>query len=250
MDLERKIEIFSGRLAEAPHSRLFAPLADLLRQAGRWDDALEMLDDGLARHPDYISALVIKGRTLLDAGRMDQAREILSRVLEVDSENLVVLRLLTEDARSRQDWDASVPLLEKLVVLDPEESRWSQALAEARGFADRKVPAADAADASFATLTLVDIYLAQGYREKALAALRQMAAREPARQDVKDRLAQILADGPALPPEPGDEDEPPRPAGPEVPPAPAPGPNAKRLNEKKQFEEWINRIRGEGGSPS
>ena len=250
MDLKRKIEIFSERFAAAPQSRLFAPLADLLRQVGRWDDALELLDEGLGRHPDYVSALVIKGRTLLDAGRMDQAREILTRVLGIDGENLVVLRLLTEDARSRQDWEASVPLLEKLVVLDPDDERWADALAEARGFADGDVSAASS-DASFATLTLVDIYLAQGYRDKALSALRQMEARDPDRQDIKDRLATILAEGPARPPEtPGDAEPPEPPPAPRRTDAPAQGPNARRQNEKRQFEEWINRIREEGRRPS
>lgn len=242
MDLEQKIELFSGRLAKAPHSRVFAPLADLLRQAGRWDDALELLDDGLGRHPDYVSALVIKGRTLLDAGRMDQARDILSHVLQVDGENLVVLRLLTEDARSRRDWESAIPLLEKLQVLDPDDSRWAGALIEAREFINRDVPE-ETPESSFATMTLVDIYLAQGYRDKALAALRQMAAREPGRPEVRKRLEEVEALRPSSIP----ESAPVPPMVPRVSSDTVPGPNMKRQNEKKQFEEWITRIKHEGG---
>jgi len=249
MDLEQKIEMFSGRLAEAPHSRVFAPLADLLRQAGRWDDALDLLDDGLGRHPDYVSALVIKGRTLLDAGRMDLAREILAHVLEVDGENLVVLRLLTEDARSRQDWEGSIPLLEKLLVLDPDDTRWAGALEEARVFASRDVPE-ESSDSSFATMTLVDIYLAQGYREKAMAALRQMAAREPGRRDVRERLETIGAQGPVQDAAPSRDESPARPLMQTPSGEPDSGPNTKRLHEKKQFEEWISRIKREGGPSS
>lgn len=245
MDLEQKIEVFSGRLAEAPHSRVFAPLADLLRQAGRWDDALELLDDGLGRHPDYVSALVIKGRTLLDAGRMDLARDILSHVLQVDGENLVVLRLLTEDARSRRDWEGAIPLLEKLQVLDPDDSRWAGALTEARGFINRDVPE-EASDSSFATMTLVDIYLAQGYREKALAALREMADRDPGRQEIRQRLEEVESLRPSSLPEPGLVP----PKVPTVNTDSLPGPNMKRQNEKKQFEEWISRIKQEGGPSS
>jgi tetratricopeptide (TPR) repeat protein len=246
MDLDQKIELFSKRLTAAPHSRVFAPLADLLRQARRWEDALELLDDGLGRHPDYVSALVIKGRTLLDAGRMDEARTILARVLEVDSENLVVLRLLTEDARSRQDWAGSLPLLEKLAVLDPEDKRWAEALNEARRFAEQVTPS-ETGDASFATMTLVDIYLAQGYRDKAVAALRRMAAREPNREDVRERLHAIVSDsaGP-LPSPPGAN-------GPAADTARTPDgstPRARRQDEKKKFAEWIDRIKQEGGPAS
>lgn len=247
MNLDQKIEVFSGRLAQDPHSRVFAPLADLLRQAGRWDDALELLDDGLGRHPDYASALVIKGRTLLDAGRMDQAREVLVRVLEMDPENFVVLRLLTEDARSRQAWGEAIPLLEKLVVLDPDDDRWAGALQEASGFAEGE-RSVEVSDSAFVTLTLVDIYLAQGYRAKALDALRQMIAREPGRSDLREKLAEIQAVGPATPPaSPG-----------MVPPGPEPGNGSghptivkaadRRVNEKQKFEEWIHRIREEGGT--
>ena len=245
MDLDRKIDIFSKRLARDPHARVFAPLADLLRQAGRFEDALDLLDDGLGRHPDYVSALVIKGRTLLDLGRADQARKVLTRVLELDAENFLVLRLLTEDARSRQAWDESIPLLEKLVVLDPDDDRWPGVLAEARQFARRDHPPVSTSS-SFATMTLVDIYLAQGYRDRALEALKQMAAREPARQDVLRRLAELKAAGPVVPPGlPGS-----------IPPIlgstehPNRIPGAKRSHEKKQFEEWIDRIRHDGGNSS
>lgn len=243
MELDRKIETFSQRLAQDPYSRVFAPLADLLRQAGRWKDALELVDDGLSRHPHYVSALVIKGRILLDSGQVDQARIILARVLELDGENFVVLRLLTEDARSRQAWDEAIPLLEKLVVLDPDDSRWPGALAEAKQFAGSDQPSGGE-DSSFATMTLVDIYLAQGYRSKALDALNQMAEREPGRLDIPERIAQVRAEVPSHPTGvPGVQ------AG-DIPSTPSPGGGtpSRRSNEKKQFEEWIDRLRQDGGT--
>ena len=240
MNLERKIDIFTQRLAQDPHSRVFAPLADLLRQAGRCDDALELLDDGLGRHPEYVTALVIKGCTLLDAGRVDQARQVMACALELDAENFVVLRLLTEDARSRHAWEESIPLLEKLVVLDPDDGRWPGALTEAKQFAARDLPFGSE-ESSFATMTLVDIYLAQGYRGKALAALNQMMAGEPDNMDIQQRIAEIQAEGPSAP------------AGLEsrIPSSPATSHGgsraAQRSNEKKRFEEWINRMRQDGG---
>ena len=88
---------------------------------------------------------------------------VLAQVLVEDPENFVVVRLLTEDARSRQAWKESIPLLEKLVLLDPDDDRWPGALAEAKQFAARDLPT-DPVEFSFATMTLVDIYLAQGYQ--------------------------------------------------------------------------------------
>ena len=248
MNLDQKIEIFTARLAQDPYSRVFAPLADLLRLAGRFEDALELLDDGLGRHPEYLSALVIKGRTLLDAGHVDQARQVLASVLEQDPENFVVLRLVTEDARSRQAWEESIPLLEKLVVLDPDDDRWPGALNEARQFAARDLSDGPV-DSSFATMTLVDIYLAQGYRAKALAALNQMAVRDPERMDILQRIAEIQAVGPAGPAESDAGSTPPQP--PTESPAGLGGrQTAMRSTEKKKFAEWIDRIRHEGGPSS
>jgi predicted Zn-dependent protease len=244
MELDQQIEKFSRRLAGDPHSRVFAPLADLLRKAGRLEDALELVDDGLGRHPGYVSALVIKGRILLDAGRGDQARQVLVRVLELDPENFVVLRLLAEDARSRGAWTDAIPLLEKLVVLDPDDRRWAGALAEAKQLAGQ-AQEAHAGTASFATMTLVDIYLAQGYRAKALEALTQMAVREPGRQDIQQRIVQVQAEGPSL-------GESPDHAVTREPELPAEEIEQRRTAhrdlEKKQFVEWINRIRQEGDS--
>ncbi len=245
MDLNGKIDIFSARLAESPHSRVFAPLADLLRQAGRGDDALELLDDGLERHPEYVSALVIKGKTLLDLSRVDEARIVLAIALELDSENFVVLRLLTEDARSRQAWEESIPLLEKLVVLDPDDDRWAGALAEARQFSRQDLPSAST-KSSFATMTLVDIYLAQGYRDRALEALQQMASREPNREDIQNRIDELNSKGTAEPPVEGKPITSPANTSDGLNPQPA----QRRTHEKKQFEDWINRLRQDGGTSS
>ena len=238
--LQHRIDTCRQRFEAAPEGRAFAPLADALRQAGRHEEALALLDEGLARHPQFHAAMVILGHTLLDADRSEHARKVLERVLDHDSENVVALRLLAEDARSRREWGAAIPWLERLAVLEPDDERWVRALSEAR--ANRNIPrgprGAGGPDASFATLTLVEIYLAQGYRSRALAALRQMQQREPDRQDIRDRIAEISLSEEVLP---GDE-----PAGTGGRNRPLEGREvraAKRAAEKKSFEAWIDRIR-------
>jgi len=248
--LQHRIRISRQRQEAAPHSRAFAPLADVLRLDGQYEEALALLEEGLTRHPDCHAAMVILGHTLLAAGRADHAAEVLRRLLELDDENVVALRLLTEDARSRQAWAEAVPLLERLCELDPDDERWPLALSEAR--TNRHVPdPADVPETSFATLTLVDIYLAQGYRAKAMTALRRMQEREPERKDVAGRIAEIgiLEGAPApslesLTPGAGQA------AGVDgMDNGMAAAANrremmaTKRAEEKKSFEEWIDRIR-------
>lgn len=242
---QERIRICRERFDAAPDSRSFAPLADALRQAGLHEEALGVLEAGIERHPRFVGAQVILGHTLLDAGRPEHARRVLRSVLDGDGDNVVALRLLTEDARSRQAWLEAVPLLQKVVALDPEDERWPQALAEARANRDVVDPA-DVPETSFATMTLVEIYLAQGYRAKAMTALRQMQVREPDRQDIREKIAEIgiLEGGRAKSDQPlsasGDL------AG--LPQAYAKRREvmaAKRAVEKKNFEEWITRVRSD-----
>jgi tetratricopeptide (TPR) repeat protein len=240
-DLQQRIERCEQRLVTAPDSRAFAPLADALREAGRYEEALPLLEAGLVQHPQFVAALVILGHTLLDAGRGEHARKVLGTVLERDAENLVAVRLLTEDARSRRAWDEAVTLLAQMVLLDPDEPRWPQALSEARANRIAGDPA-EVPETSFATMTLVEIYLAQGYRAKAMTALRQMQSCEPERADIQKKIAEIgILENPAGA-EPGEGT------------AAVGGAStayaqrrtlmaAKRAEEKKSFEDWIGRAR-------
>lgn len=243
--LQQRIHLCRQRFEAAPDSRAFAPLADNLRQAGHFEEALTLLEEGMVRHPDFQAAMVILGHTLLDADRPEHARKVLQIVLERNAENIVALRLLTEDARSRQAWDEAIPLLEKLGDLDPDDERWPLALQEARDNRQVADPA-DVPETSFATLTLVDIYLAQGYRAKAMMALRQMLQREPDRADILEKIAEIgILEG-EITPDPGDAAV----AFNESGSADVVGfaarqeiRAAKRVEEKKSFEAWIDRIR-------
>ena len=191
--LDERIANCRARFAEQPESGVFVMLADLLRQRGDYEEALGILADGVIHRPESVAALVVLGRTLLEADRAEDARTALQRVLDLDQDNLVALRLLAEDCRSRADWTAAVPFLDRLTELEPDEKRWPAALDEARSFRD--TPAQDdtetEAEAGFATLTLVDIYMAQGYHDRAITALEQMLEADPERAEVRERLATL-----------------------------------------------------------
>ena len=241
---QQQIAIWRRRFAASPNSRIFAPLADSLRLAGQHTEALTLLEEGIVRHPNFQAAMVILGHTLLDADRSEHARKVLKRVLDADPDNVVALRLLTEEARSRQAWDDVVPLLVRLSQVDPDDERWPQGLLEAKANRRRPDPT-NVPVTSFATMTLVEIYLAQGYLGKAMTALRQMQVREPERLDIQDKIREIAqldvatetaAD--ALPDIASD--------GADMPgdlPDRRSALAAKRSEEKKNFEAWISRIR-------
>jgi tetratricopeptide (TPR) repeat protein len=77
-----------------PASRVFLQLAEEYRHQGRLHEALGVLDEGLREHPGYLSALVAKGRCLLELGQPAAAREVLERVVRQDATQMVANKLL------------------------------------------------------------------------------------------------------------------------------------------------------------
>jgi tetratricopeptide (TPR) repeat protein len=91
-----RIEELRRRVQMDPASIAFAALAEEYRRAGRFDEAIATCTAGLQRHPAYLSAHVTLGRSLLEVGRYDEAREELEHVLRVAPENLAAIRGLAE----------------------------------------------------------------------------------------------------------------------------------------------------------
>ena len=279
-NIERQIQFYQRKYELNPHSRAFAPLADLYRKAGRLEEAIEVLEAGLAEHPGYVSALVILARCHVDAGRPGESAAAFTRVLELDPDNLVALKSLAEMALERQDDARGAALLERVVVLDPTDELAATRLEALRRGAAASTPptppdaaatptpaaavepAAEAAPApvvaaavepapvlavveeppaaaesplpaqerqSFATRTLAEIYLAQGYREKALTVLREILSRHPERDDVAAKIAEIESQPPAT-----------AVGAPAAPTAIMPPPPA--TEHRLHFEAWLGRV--------
>ncbi|MFH1844177.1 MAG: tetratricopeptide repeat protein [bacterium] len=293
MNLAERIAFFEQKHALNPHSRVFAPLADLYREDGRYPEAVALLEAGLEEHPRYISALVILGRCLAESGEIETAQISFQKVLELDPDNLVVLKLLAEEAAAQEDWAKATKLLERVVLLDSLDETSAALLARFRDFrqahsggeaavaevsiatpapvvelpeaaaqepeaeslidatelepadetasttnasaavltTEEPAPTRDSQDGGesisadgpptvtpgtpigkkpssqkrkppskrgpfLATKTLAEIYLAQGYRDRALAVLKEILAQHPERTDIKakiDELEQELA---------------------------------------------------------
>ncbi|HEY5610160.1 MAG TPA: tetratricopeptide repeat protein [Thermoanaerobaculia bacterium] len=91
-----KIEELRARLKGDPKTRQFFPLAEELRKIDRHDEAEKVLREGLTHHPTYLSAWISLGRVLSEAGRNQQAVEVLEKALTLDQGNVVAARLLAE----------------------------------------------------------------------------------------------------------------------------------------------------------
>jgi cellulose synthase operon protein C len=91
-----RIEELRRRVQRDPASIAFAQLAEEYRRAGRYKEAIETCEQGLAHHPGYLSARVTLGRSYLETNELEAAQVELKQVLRAAPENLAALRGLAE----------------------------------------------------------------------------------------------------------------------------------------------------------
>ena len=91
-----RIDELRRRVHQDRASIAFAALADEYRRAGMFHDAVETCRAGLQRHPAYVSARVTLGRSLVELGEFEEAREHLEQVLRSAPENLAAIRALAD----------------------------------------------------------------------------------------------------------------------------------------------------------
>lgn len=113
-----EIEKLERRWNENPLGLTFAPLAEAYRKAGDPARALELLEIGLAQHPNYVPAHIVRGRCSLDANGDDAAELAFLRVLELDPENAIALRSLADICERTGRVAEAVRRLETLIEVD------------------------------------------------------------------------------------------------------------------------------------
>lgn len=127
-----EIEKLERRWLENPKGRNFAPLADAYRKAGEIDRAIDLCKSGLELHPDYVSAHIVYGRCLIDQKDDPAATEVFQKVLQLDPENILALRILAEIAERTGHYDQGAEWLARLISADPMNGDAAEALTRMR----------------------------------------------------------------------------------------------------------------------
>lgn len=214
-----EIRRFEEQYAENPESFVFARLADAYRKAGNPARALEILETGLQRHPEYMSGHIVHARCLMDVERDEEAAAAWRRVLELDPQNLVALRQLAELSRAAGDRAAARVWAEKLLHVDPLNEDAARLVAETAPDDADVTPDTQAGDgegelasrvagvqpdddeafvdAGMLTETMADLYARQGLFEEAAEIYWELVKRHPADPKLREKLAeaQALASG-------------------------------------------------------
>ena len=127
-----EIDKLEARYRDNPKGRNFAPLADAYRKAGLIDNAVELCQNGLKLHPDYVSAYIVYARCLVDKKDDAGALGVFKQVLDLDGENIIALRALAELAERNGRYAEEVEWLSRLLNADPMNGDAAEALARAK----------------------------------------------------------------------------------------------------------------------
>lgn len=119
----KAIEEYQKILQRDPNSKVFAPLAEALRESGDMTQAETVAANGIRRHPSYVGGYVALGRVLLDQGRFREALPILQKATDLDAENLLALHLLgTLHLQISQPKDA-LKAFKRILFLNPQSEK-------------------------------------------------------------------------------------------------------------------------------
>ena len=128
-EITSDIERYNKLLQRDPDSRVFAPLAEAYRKAGRLEEALETARGGVARHPAYASGRVALARAQLSLSQYDEAAGELEQAVAYAPENALAHRLLGEARRGLGECEAAFEAFARALALNPEDAEARQAMA-------------------------------------------------------------------------------------------------------------------------
>lgn len=114
-----EIEKLERRWMDNPTGLTFAPLAEAYRRAGDHPRALEVLELGLAQHPAYVPALIVRARCHLDAHLGGEAETSFHAVLHSDPHNLIALKGLADICESSGRLPGALEFLDRMLEADP-----------------------------------------------------------------------------------------------------------------------------------
>ncbi len=78
--MKSKISWYREVLEYEPHSKVFFPLAKLLKDNGQFTEALATLRDGLSLHPEHAEAKLLLVEVLREMGREDELHEVVQEL--------------------------------------------------------------------------------------------------------------------------------------------------------------------------
>ncbi len=211
---------------EDASSVVFAPIAEFFIRYGMLDEAMDVCREGLKRRPDFISGRVVMAKVHIKRGETEKARQLLCQILVSSPSNESARNLLTEisggvvgQAEEKVQSQATT-VLPQVAVDNKELSHLPESLDNAENspaeegdldpglnfnedsaLGEVKTPvyaalaSATARVPSWETVTMANIYLAQGHVDRARGIYESILLRDPTNEQARRGLEEIARMG-------------------------------------------------------
>lgn len=118
-DKNDDIQFLVDHLQEHPDSILFARLADAYLRMNHLDEAIQLCESGIKKHPYYVTGHLVLGKSYLAKKMFDQAEKEFKRVLLFDPKHLAAHKLYG-DLMQEIGWENTCEMsYKKILQIDP-----------------------------------------------------------------------------------------------------------------------------------
>lgn len=118
-NISPKIEELQSKLDKDPDSKIFLPLAEEYRKSGMLEEAIAICQDGLKKHPNYVSARVVLGRAYMELKRTIEAQAEFEEVISKIPDNLMANKHLGDIYFMQGNLKSALERYQAVLRLDP-----------------------------------------------------------------------------------------------------------------------------------
>ncbi|MFQ5601873.1 MAG: tetratricopeptide repeat protein [bacterium] len=118
-DIDNDMQFFEEHLQKHPDSILFARLADIYLKKQKVEQAIQICEEGIKKHPYYVTGHLVLGKCYLANKLFDQAEQEFKRVLRFDPKYLSAHKLYG-DLMEEIGWENTCEMsYKKILEIDP-----------------------------------------------------------------------------------------------------------------------------------
>lgn len=212
------IQKYREVLKKDPQSKVFAALAEALREMNQLNEAERIATEGLKKHPQFVGGYVSLGRIYLDQQKHKEAERTLSLACQVDPENILAHHLLGTAYLEQNKTKEALRAYKMVLFLNPQSEKAKKAierlesltadefeedvfemrpmkeeiLLERRRSGPSEISETDKQKELHRELSLVDAYFVRNDLDKAKVILSKLYAMHPEDEQVRSRWEYVF----------------------------------------------------------
>lgn len=186
--LSPEIRELEAKYKKDPNGKIFAPLAEAYRKNGMVEKAIAITLAGIKKYPNYMNGHIVLGKCYHDSQKYKEAIKEFEKVLELYPENMVALRKLGDIYKDLGQIGKAIEYYKQIIEIEPLNTSVRGLLDELRDDVERYETESTVA---MDTSTLADIYIKQGFYDKALQIYENILKTDPHNLDIQNKIDEL-----------------------------------------------------------